>query len=363
MGLESARYEAIDPAATGPEAIARAFENQVAYCRDNGAPHTATVCQALGALLDTDRGGVTMERVRRWAGPPLSDALPLRIAGGLHALFIAGAEPGLDPIYEGLGPLDSVDRIADAIERHDHALLPWLDGPPQTNEAGRSWAYASTMLWLADKGLPSDFALWELGSSAGINLMMRRYRYDLAGVQVGPETARMRLKPDWRGDPPPAGDFDIVEATGCDVSPVDLTDERQALRLKAYVWPEHTSRFARIEAAIEAAHRFPPEIERINAGDFVDRMLERQPPVGVTRMFAHSVVWQYIAPEEQTRITTAIETAGANATKDAPLAWVMLEANRETHRHELTVRYWPGGGEPVMLANAHPHGEWVNWKG
>lgn len=362
MGLDLASYKAIDPSATGTEAVARAFENQVAYCRDNGAPHTALVCQSLGALLDGDRGGVTMERVRRWAGPPLADALPLRIAGGLHALHLSEAEPDLAPIYEGLGPTDALDRIANALERHDHALLRWLDGPPQTNEAGRSWAYAAAMLWLADKGLPGDFALWELGSSAGINLMMRRYHYDLAGVEAGPATARMRLTPEWRGKPPPAGHFDIVEATGCDVSPLDLTDATQALRLKAYVWPEHTLRFERIQAAIEAAHRFPPEIERMRAGDFVDKMLAREAQAGVTRMIAHSVVWQYIAPDEQDRITAAIEKAGAAATKEAPLAWVMLEANRDTHRHELTVRYWPGGAEPVMLANAHPHGEWVNWR-
>ena len=32
------------------------------------------------------------------------------------------------------------------------ALLPWLDGPPQTNEAGRSANFIAAMLWLADQG-------------------------------------------------------------------------------------------------------------------------------------------------------------------------------------------------------------------
>jgi hypothetical protein len=27
------------------------------------------------------------------------------------------------------------------------------------------------------------------------------------------------------------------------------------------------------------------------------------------------------------------------------------------------VRYWPGGAEPVKLAEAHPHGAWVKWEG
>ena len=70
-----------------------AFENQVAYCRDNGAPVTALVCDALRQLLDAERGGAVMRRVRRWAGPALADALPLRVAGGLHALHLAGRNP------------------------------------------------------------------------------------------------------------------------------------------------------------------------------------------------------------------------------------------------------------------------------
>ena len=69
--------------------------------------------------------------------------------------------------------------------------MPWLDGPPQTNEAGRSWAYAAAMLWLADRGLPAQFALNEIGASAGINLMMRRYFFDLGGVTAGRDTKPM----------------------------------------------------------------------------------------------------------------------------------------------------------------------------
>ena len=81
MPIDKAQYVATDPGACGPDAVARAFENQVAYCRDNGAPVTALVCDALRQLLDTERGGAVMRRVRRWAGPALADALPLRVAG------------------------------------------------------------------------------------------------------------------------------------------------------------------------------------------------------------------------------------------------------------------------------------------
>jgi hypothetical protein len=56
-----------------------------------------------------------------------------------------------------------------------------------------------------------------------------------------------------------------------------------------------------------------------------------------------------------------LEEAGAKATADKPFAWIRLETNRVTFRHELTVKYWPGGGEWTRLAEAHPHGAWVEW--
>jgi hypothetical protein len=363
MSLDAARYDPIDPLATGPEAVRTAFENQVAYCRDNGAPVTALVCQSLLELLDGEPGGAVMDRIRAWSGPPLADALPLRIAGGLHALHLKREEAGLAAIYDGLEPADAKERVADALEGHELALLPWLDGPPQTNEAGRSWAYAAAMLWLIEQGCPADFTLYELGSSAGINLMIDRYRFELGVVAVGPVDARMRIVPEWRGAPPPDRPFRVVEARGCDVAPVDLTDPAQALRLRAYIWPELTERFARMDAAVAEAELAPPRIARMRAGGFVDEVLSEEPRRGVTQAIVHSVVWQYIPAAERASITAAIEAAGATATPEAPLAWIMLEANRDTHRHELTVRWWPGGEEPVTLATAHPHGAWVEWRG
>ena len=366
MSGDEAKYEMVDPQAKGFDAVQRAFANQVAYCRDNGAPVTATICQALYDLLETERGGAGMRRVRKWAGAPLADALPLRIAGGLHALHLAGEDDALSAIYLDQRVSNPDEIVADAIERHEAFLMPWLDGPPQTNEAGRSWAYAAAMLWLADRGLPAQFALNEIGASAGINLMMRRYFFDLGGVTAGPGGASMRLTPEWRGSPPPALKYDIVGARGCDVKPVDLTDPAQALRLKAYIWPEFTERFARMDAAIAAADTMPPEVARESADVFVERVLAEPPEAGVTRIVMHSVVWQYVPEYQREIVTRAMEAAGGKATEEAPLAWVSLEANRDTHRHELSVRYWNGtsgeGEDWQRLAVAHPHGSWVEWE-
>ncbi len=356
----SERYQRVDMAETGPEAVRVAFANQVHYCRANDAPITARVVAALGALLAAPRGEFA-RRMADWKGAPLADALPLRAAGGIHALHLAGDAHELAPIYADTRDVNDVAIIAGVVARHEAALLPWLSGPPQTNEAGRSSNFIAAMLWLADQGLPSAFDCIEIGSSAGINLMLERYHYDLGGVHVGPRPGAMAFTPEWRGDPPPQHMIAFAGLKGCDVAPVDLTDPAQALRLKAYIWPEHHIRFARIAAAIAAASDERPQLICANAADFVEAELARPQAGGTTRVLMHSIVWQYVPTDQQARITYAMEAAGARATPERPLAWIALEANRTAHHHELMVRYWPDGGAPTKLGHAHAHGAWIEW--
>lgn len=356
-------YQFIDIDSKGDGIVAAAFDNQVAYCSAANAPITARVCAALRDLVRSDAGGAVLERVRGWDGAPLADALPLRLAGGIHALHLSGTEPALGPLYAGASRDDDQAVIGTALIKHEAALLPWLDGPPQTNEAGRSSNFIGAMLWLAHKGLAPRFECLEIGSSAGINLMLDRYHYDLGGVTVGPEPGAMRFAPEWQGDPPPDRAIEIVATKGCDVAPVDLTDPAQALRLKAFIWPEHTVRFERMEAAIAEATKRKPDLVGMNAADFIEAELAQPQEAGTTRMLMHSIVWQYVPDDQKARVTAAMEAAGARATTERPLAWVALEANRVMHVHEMVVRYWPGGAGGEIVTRAHPHGAWIGWGG
>lgn len=356
----SERYQMVDMAETGAAAVRTAFANQILYCRANGAPVTARVVAALGTLLDNPASDFA-RRIAGWEGAPLADALPLRAAGGIHALHLSGVAPDLSPIYADAEGINDAVIVAGVVRHHEAALLPWLDGPSQTNEAGRSSNFVAAMLWLVEQGLPPRFQCLEIGSSAGINLMLDRYHYDLAGVQVGPQPGAMAFTPEWRGTHPPQHRIAFESLKGCDVAPVDLTDPAQALRLKAYIWPEHEVRFARMAAAIAAAREKKPDLVRMNAADFIEAELAKPQAAGTTRVLMHSIVWQYVPADQQARVTAAMEAAGAAATPDRPLAWIALEANRTLHRHELVLRTWPGGDAPQMLGHAHAHGAWIEW--
>ncbi|MDZ4308334.1 DUF2332 domain-containing protein [Allopontixanthobacter sp.] len=340
--------------------VAGGIEWQARHAEQAGAPCTGRVVRAQLAVLDSDTA--TGRRMAGWQGKVVEDALPLRLAGGLHNLVLTGEDRRLEPVYAGLltdqGQVDAI--VLELVRKYDTRLLPWLDGPPQTNEAGRSWAFMSALKWLSVR-LGPKFSLFELGASAGVNTMMDRYFFDLGGVTEGPPASPMRIVPEWRGAPPPDAPVEIISIRGCDQAPIDLGDPAMALKLKSYVWPEASQRIARIDAAIALAAEKPPIIAHQDAGPFVDEMLAEAPQVGVTRVLLHSIVWQYIPPVTRDRIEAAMAKAGAEATPENPLAWVALETNRETFRHELRVRYWPGGEEPQLLGCGHPHGAWAEW--
>ena len=55
-----------------------AFAKQVAWCEQLGSPFTARVLRAVARDLPPP--------VRDWAGDPVADALPLRVAGELRVV-------------------------------------------------------------------------------------------------------------------------------------------------------------------------------------------------------------------------------------------------------------------------------------
>ncbi|NIJ22323.1 hypothetical protein FHS95_004038 [Sphingomonas naasensis] len=333
------------------------FRIQAGYCTAMAAPITARIATVLGEHLTRD--SATGRRVLDWPGEPVADALVLRLIGGLHALYRRGV-PEIAPVFSGA--VTDEAAVAAILNRvfvaHDAALLPWLDGPPQTNEAGRSAGLMTGILHLAARYGPR-FELLEIGSSAGLNLLISRYRFDLGGARFGPTDSPVTIRPEWRGPPPPDAPVEIVRTSGVDIQPLDLSGERDAERLQAYCWVENVERQARLEKTIAMVRAEGVDLVQGDAADWVEARLAEPQPGGVTRVLMHSVVWQYLPEPTQRRIAGAMAAAGARATPERPLGWVMMEPNRDLHRHEVRVRGWPGDTPMELVALTHAHGAWV----
>ena len=346
-----------------PPAIAEAFGKQAEFCRNLGAPLTAAVCEA--AVLACDAGSATGRALIGWAGDPMADALMMRFTGGCNAMVRAGRAPELAALYPP-ADLPLVLALATALcvvladPARDAELCGWLAGPPQTNEVARSGVLMpGLMVIAAATRLP--LRLFELGCSAGLNLNLDRFGYDLGGVRVGDAASPVQLAPVWTGPPPPLAQVTVLDRRGTDISPLDVADAAVRERLMAYVWPEQTERVARAAAAIALAQAHPPLIDGADAADWVEAMVA--PVSGSVAVVYHSIAFQYFPAVTKERVAAHIARLAARA--DAPVAWLRFEMDDASAAQLPTLRLtlWQGGDQAeYWLARAHPHGTFVEWR-
>ncbi|CAM3015419.1 hypothetical protein SAMN04488021_10878 [Paracoccus aminovorans] len=340
-----------------------ALAQQARACRALGSGLTARVCEALTRVIAADQGPVG-RRVKAWPGDPrpAADSLPLRLCGALHALVLSEAAPELARAYATGGAADLDREVCQAVQMHGSHILDWIEHAPQTNEVGRS-AVLIAGAWFVAGLLPGvRFDLLELGASAGLNLNFPRYSLaDEDGFQptlAGDPGSDLRLRPIWRGSPPPPAALPVGAARGVDLHPLDPA--RDGFRLMAYVWADQQDRLARLRAALAIAAAHPPQVDRADAADWLEARLAEPAPHG--RLVYHTVAAQYFPSATRARIETALNRAGAQVDAARPLAHLAME-NDGGDGAGLRLRLWDGTRPRAWdLGRADFHARWIDWR-
>jgi hypothetical protein len=344
------------------EDLAAAFRRQAGYCADLGSPLWARLMRR--AAEDIEAQGPIAAILEGWSGDLRLGALPLRLFGGLHYLALSGRAPALAAELPSTGGRPGPGlwpAVIAAVAGNEARLKHALQSPPQTNEVARSAALLGGFLRLAARtGLP--LRLREVGSSAGLNLCWDRFAYELGPHRWSADNPALTITADWQGGPPDlAAPVRVADRLGCDLRPIDLTDPEARLWLQAYVWPDQAARLAMLQAAMATASAMNVRVEKKSAGPWIAGQLAARPR-GQTTVIYHSVVMQYFSEEQKSAFVGALESAGAGATAETPLAWLRLEHESLADQFALRLTLWPGG-EETLLAFAHPHGRAVKWLG
>lgn len=341
------------------------IELQAAACGDLGSPLYEAVLRRVAR--DVLEGGVCAQAFAGHEDAPGPDAVALRLLGGVHALVLTGRAPELATHYPSVGGVFEPDRTEELWAAFRSTVVAgmaqvreWMTRPPQTNEVGRANLLLAGALHAAARR-PMPVRLFELGSSAGLNLLADRFRMTSPGLSWGAADSPVQLRDGWRRPVPEwltvaAGrtpELRIVERRGCDPDPVDPCSPEGALVLRAYVWPDQMGRTQRLAGALELASRASAPVDRRDADDFLAGV--RLVP-GTLTVVWHSVMQQYVPGEEWARVEAALERLGAESGPDAAFAHVAFEPRRvgDAHPFRLSVRV--DGGREEMLAEGHPHG-------
>lgn len=336
--------------------LSDALRDQAASCDALGSPFMGRL---LRLLADRLRAGTPVaDRLMGWEGDVTSrgHSVPLRLAGALHALKLRDADGPLARVYP---PHDASDEalwkaVAQAMATDATFINAFLDSAPQTNEVRRSAALLPAALIVHDRfGLP--LRLSELGASAGLNLLFDHYAVQIGERRFGTADPALTLRPDWSGSLPPDSPFEVADRRGVDLNP--LTGPLDAARLRAYLWADQPERLALTNAALALPR---PAVDRADAAPWLEARLNAA-QAGQTHFVFHTIAWQYFPSDVQTHCATALEAAGRQASSDAPLAWMAMEADDIAGRGAaLTLRLWPGD-VTLSLGRADFHGRWIDW--
>ncbi len=349
------------------DTILKHFEAQIGWCEGLGSPFTANLIRVFHQnLVD---GGVLDQMIGVWRGEPTMDALSLRVAGAMQMLVRAGKVPDLAALYPPAKEKVTADELRGpvlaALQDHRDWIADFLTYAVQTNEVGRSSVLLPGFAYLAQySDLPLD--LYEIGASAGLNLIWDRYHYDFGEGRVwGDPDGPVHFDVKWEGPfPDMPASFSVARRQAVDINPLDIHDAAEMDRVRSYIWPDQAARIARFEGAVALARDAGVSVEQGDAGDWVAAHLTKPNP-GHLRVLYHSIMWQY--PPEETRqyVIDTMRAAGAQATPDAPLAWMNLEPLDATATMPtLNLRLWDGqdhDGTLHQLAYCHPHGGHLVW--
>ncbi|MDP3892039.1 DUF2332 domain-containing protein [Nocardioides sp.] len=346
--------------------LAAAFRTQAQACARLGSPMYAELLDRLAA--DVAAGGATSQLLRGFEDAPGPSAVALRLAGSVHRLVLSGRAPALEEFFPSVGGRWDLDAAwpayASVLDEQTDTIRPLMSLAPQTNEVGRSAALMGGLLRLV-RGHPMPVRLHEIGASAGLNLRVDAFRHvDDRGDGWGPLESPVVLDPAWQGTALPLTErVDITDRVGCDVAPVDPTTPEGRLTLMAYVWPDQAERLARLAGAMELAVRVPAEVREQDAAAFVETIGLRE---GELTVLWHSIMWQYVPADQQTRVRDHLARLGEQATPSAPLAHLYAEPVRRSPGADreflVCLERWPGGGARQVLGRMAPHGLPTTWE-
>ncbi|OBB83976.1 DUF2332 domain-containing protein [Mycobacterium sp. 852002-30065_SCH5024008] len=331
------------------------------FCAGSGSPMYGELFELVA--IDVVAGGVFAAILSGHEDDPSRLAVPLRLLGGLHRLVLDGRAAQLRRWYPSTGGSWDAEsawpEIKDVAAGHSEALRAALRQPPQTNEVGRSAALIGGLLHVnCEFDLP--IRLFEVGSSAGLNLRGDHYGYRFAGGQWGPGDSPVTIEDAWRGALP-HGRVRIVERHGYDIAPIDVTGADGELTVLSYVWPDQSARLERLRGAIEVARRMPAGLERQTAADAVAGLTLA---AGALTVLWHSITWQYLSGEERDTVRARVQALGEQADERSPFVHLTLEPARDRPdspiRFLVRARRWPGG-DLEILGECHPHGPPVRW--
>lgn len=334
-------------------AAVEAADSSPFYARLAALCAETPVALRIAALRTTDQPPVNL----------LFGAIHLLILHGdphpLRRFFPSVRRSAQDP--DALDPEALPAALADFLETRETALSALVrTRRVATNEPARMAALTLALsVGLDNIGGADAIALIDAGASAGLTLYPDLTLIDFGGGRhTGAADAPMRLsvRLDPAVAPPPADLPPVVARIGVDTHPMNAADRDHADWLRALIWPEHATRFARLEAGLALARVAPPQMVAAEAASVVGDLVLSAPSDALVCVTHSMTLHQWAEPRrrlfhEQLKGASMRRTILRGSLEHRPGDATPTVEFSIYHRGAQTMR--------VTLADADPHGAWI----
>jgi hypothetical protein len=279
---------------------------------------------------------------------------PLLLAAALHRLVLNGEYEELRPFYATCGgsfrQTDSPKlrtQILGLLQGEERAkFIAMLQQQTlQTNEISRgiSWLLVLSSRWMVRR---TGIALFEIGTSAGLNLLADQYGWEIQAdgnlVSLpGEPIVRMELINETKlpYEPVLAAASDIGNSVsvriGCDLNVPDVRKPSDREMLEAMIWGDNPIRLDRLRRAIRRQEDFLNGSRvQLSTGDAIEMVhgvseeIARRMESGDLVCFFNTIVTCYFNDESYLRLRSEIAKAFSGPLKAQRCLWIEHEPKR-----------------------------------
>lgn len=290
--------------------------------------------------------------------------VPNLLFGAVHSLLLQGKAHPVNEYYASIktGPKKPADEtftlFKDFCVKHWEEIIGILTtNLVQTNEVRRT-AYLYPVLTFIHQKCDKPLSLIEIGSSAGLQLNVDRYRYNYGdGFTYGDSESSVHITSQVKGDEKP--DFSLQSPTvvfkrGLDLNTLNLRNKEDAMWLNALIWPEHVERRQLFQAATAYFKDHPVELVEGDGIALLNSIVELTPAESAICIF-HTHVANQIPEDLKRQLMQNVKKLGK--TRD------VFHLYNNMWDRQLHLDYYLNGKEHQnVIGDTDGHGSWFEWK-
>lgn len=292
---------------------------------------------------------------------PTQQPVPNIFLGAVHFLLLKGYDDTLLEMYHDENRqfellFDTFDKFC--LENKEEIRQIMKEKRVQTNGIRRT-AYIYPLLSFVSQKHKVPISLVEIGTSAGLHLLVDQYRYSYEGIKgefgekisdiiIHSKVIKGEIDYDLSQIP------EINQRVGIDLNILDLKNESDYLWMKALIWPNHSERIDMLESVKKLVEKEEIIFIEDDVLKVLRQVAERIAKRDVIFIF-HTHVANQMTQAQKDSLIQIVDSIGKNR--------IVYHVYNNIYDNKLRMEeYIHGARKSYFIGETAGHGEWFEWR-